>query len=91
MAGTIGVVLGFSFSSQYGCKCSLLIARTEILTFHHIGSAPATLVPLVMGCAILLLGSIYEKRTSRDALFPPKMFTNTTVGEFDAERIFAFC
>lgn len=25
MAGTVGVVLGFSFSSQYGCKCSLLI------------------------------------------------------------------
>lgn len=67
------------------------LAWTEILTFHHIGSAPATLVPLVVGCAILLLGSIYEKHTSRDALFPPKMFTNTTVGEFDAEGIFAFC
>ncbi|KAI5124426.1 hypothetical protein M0805_008310 [Coniferiporia weirii] len=62
MCGTIGVVLGFSFSSQFGW------------------SSPATLVPLLLGFVILVIGTVYEKYTKRDALFPSRMFDNVTVG-----------
>ncbi|KAL5535227.1 hypothetical protein ACEPAF_3321 [Sanghuangporus sanghuang] len=61
MCGTIGVVLGFNFSSQYGWV------------------SPATLVPLSAGCVVLIIGSVYEKHTKRDALFPSRMFDNVTV------------
>lgn len=62
MCGTVGLVLGFSFSSQYGWN------------------SPATLIPLVLGCLILIFGYFYEKNTSRKALFPSRMFNNSTVG-----------
>ncbi|PAV21863.1 MFS general substrate transporter [Pyrrhoderma noxium] len=62
MSGTVGLVLGFSFSSQFGWN------------------APATLVPLVLGFLILIIGYFYEKHTNRDALFPSRMLNNVTVG-----------
>ncbi|KAH8120585.1 MFS general substrate transporter [Phellopilus nigrolimitatus] len=43
-------------------------------------SSPATLVPLILGFVTLILGIIYEKRTTRNALFPSRMFDDVTVG-----------
>ena len=46
----------------------------------YVGQSLATLVPLIMGCVILIIGLVYEKHTTRDALFPSQIFDNVTVG-----------
>ena len=80
MSGTVGLVLGFSFSSQFGCKTLFCLHVWPGLN-QTIGNAPATLVPLVLGFLILIIGYFYEKHTNRDALFPSRMLNNVTVGE----------
>ena len=44
------------------------------------GTRASTLVLIVTGLVVLLLGAIYEVRTERDALFPPIAFKDRTIG-----------
>ena len=86
MCGSVGVVLGFSFSSQFGCECWKHVPLVSPLIDTCTGSSPATLVPLITGTVILVLGSVYEKYTKRDALFPSRMFNSATVGESHLDK-----
>ena len=83
MCGSVGVVLGFSFSSKFGCKKLQHLPLVSPLITTCLGSSPATLVPLIVGVVVLLLGALYEKHTKRDPLFPSRMFDNATVGKLD--------
>jgi hypothetical protein len=81
MSGTVGLVLGFSLSSVNGCKSFRIRFLLESRFMPtHAGSSPATLVPLLLGLTFMLLGVVYEMRTTREPLFPKSMFHSQTVG-----------
>lgn len=40
-----------------------------------------TLTLVIGGIMVLIFGGVYEVRTTRDALFPPSMFTDLTTGK----------
>lgn len=41
-------------------------------------SKPSTLVPIIMGILVLICGGFYETYTSKDRLFPQRIFRDTT-------------
>ncbi|TDL28795.1 MFS general substrate transporter [Rickenella mellea] len=42
-------------------------------------ASPSTLVPLLVGFTVLVIGSVYEMRTKRDPLFPASMFSDVRI------------
>lgn len=54
-------------------------SRVQCFT-QFTGTSPATLLLIIFGPLILILGGYYEAHTSRDALFPPVAFRSLTVG-----------
>ena len=43
--------------------------------------SPLTLALIICGLLVLVLGGVYEVKTTRDALFPLSMFTDLTTGK----------
>jgi hypothetical protein len=79
MTGTSCIVVGFSFANEAGCKGSHSLLLHVYLN-EVIGLAISTLLLISLGLVALLCGSIYEKYTTRECLFPPAMFKDFTTG-----------
>lgn len=54
---------------------------TLLFAYIVIGTAPSTLILIILGILVLLCGGIYEVRTKRDALFPVTVFTDPTASK----------
>jgi hypothetical protein len=81
MVGSSCIVVGFSFASSMGCKYLLfpnVSVPFEFRLFDVSGSHPLTLVLIVGGPCVLIIGGFYEIWTRRAALFPRTAFTDLT-------------
>lgn len=81
MAASSCIVIGLNVSSGVGCKStssSQLRSRSDIPS----GASPPTLCLIILGLMIFIIGGMYDVRTKRDALFPPAVFTDLTIGKY---------
>ncbi|TFY57163.1 hypothetical protein EVJ58_g7195 [Rhodofomes roseus] len=45
-------------------------------------TSPLTLCLIILGLVIFIIGGMYDVRTKRNALFPPAVFTDLTIGKY---------
>ncbi len=79
MTGTSGIIVGFSFAAEVGCRDYVFCAKIQSIDTLT-GSRPATLVTIITGILVLICGGFYERYTSRECLFPPATFRDVTTG-----------
>lgn len=84
MSGTSCLVVGFSFATENGCdylmfSCILSLV-TDLESALTTGTSPSTIALILLGLIVLVLGGVYETRTTRECLFPAATFHNLTVG-----------
>jgi hypothetical protein len=79
MFGSGFIIVGFSFATVNSCMYDIRLDR--IYTSDGLsGSSPSTLCFIIFGCLTLICGVWYEKKTTRDCLFPETAFKDFSTG-----------
>lgn len=79
MFGSGFIIVGFSFATVNSCM-TYHIGQNLHTSDGFSGSSPSTLCFIIFGCLTLICGVWYEKKTTRDCLFPETAFKDFSTG-----------
>lgn len=73
IGGVVCILIGFNFS-EIKCKLSDQERRLSLRFSLNLGNQAATIAPLVIGIALLILAMVNEFFTKRSPIMPPRLF-----------------